>query len=212
MKLYGYYRSSAAYRTRIALNLKGLAYEDEFIHLAKGKQGDPSYIALNPQGLVPSLEDEAGIHTQSLAIIEYLEEQFPQPPLLPDGALARARVRSLALSIACEIHPLNNLKVLKYLGEDLHASDGQKQDWYQHWINEGFTALEKRLCNDSATGIYCHGDLPSLADICLVPQLYNARRFNCDLASFPTIVAIEQACLELPAFHDAGPEQQADME
>ncbi|MBM3489123.1 MAG: maleylacetoacetate isomerase [Alphaproteobacteria bacterium] len=212
MKLYTYYRSSAAYRVRIALRLKGLAHEQAFVHLRKGEQSVPSYRALNPQGVVPTLEADGAVIGQSLAILEYLEETRPRPPLLPDDWAGRARVRQLALTIACEIHPLNNLKVLNHLATECKLDEAQRKLWYHHWVGEGFRALEGLLAEHPATGRFCHGDRPGLADICLVPQVYNARRFQVDLALYPTIRQIEAACLALPAFTEAAPEQQPDAE
>ena len=213
-KLYGYFRSSAAFRARIALNLKGLDYERMIVHLTKGggEQFAPEYRALNPQALVPVLQDDALTLTQSIAMVEYLEEVYPNPPLLPKSPAERARVRSLALMVACEIHPLNNLRVLRYLINDLKVTEAQKDDWYRHWVTNGLAPLEKRLVNDTATGHFCHGDTPGLADICLVPQLANARRFNIALGDFPTLVGIEQNCMALKAFQDAAPAVQPDAE
>ncbi len=213
-KLYGYFRSSAAFRARIALNLKGLDYAGAVIHLVKngGEQFAPEYRALNPQALVPVLQDGDLTLTQSLAIIEYLDEVYPEPPLLPATAAQRARVRSIALMIACEIHPLNNLRVLRYLVKDLKVTEAQKDEWYRHWVVSGLEPLETRLANDPATGHCCHGDVPGLADICLVPQLANARRFNIALDAFPTLVRIEQNCMALKPFQDAAPSAQPDAE
>ena len=210
MKLYGYFRSSAAYRVRIALNLKGLQADDEYIHLQKGVQTMPEYLSVNPQGLVPALVDDGNVILQSLAICEYLDEQHPEPPLLPSDALGRARVRALAQAIACEIHPLNNLRVLKYLTGELGLAEDVKNRWYQHWIAEGFRGLEGLLTDHPGTGKYCHGNTPGLADICLVPQVFNARRFDCDLTPYPTVVRIADSLNELPAFADAAPEKQPD--
>lgn len=214
MRLYDYFRSSAAYRVRIALNLKGVVPDERtFVHLRMGSQRAQDYLALNPQGLVPALAlDDGTVLTQSLAIVEYLEEAHPQPPLLPADAEGRARVRSIALSIACEIHPLNNLRVLNYLVGTLGVSREQKDGWYRYWIDVGFEALEKRLARDPATGRFCHGDAPTLADVCLVPQMANARRFSIDLAPYPTLVRIETECNALPAFADAAPAKQPDAE
>lgn len=213
MKLYNYFRSSAAYRVRIAMALKGLPYEYLSIHLAKGRQYDADFGAVSPQNLVPVLElDDGHRLVQSLAIIEYLDETLPQPPLMPSDPLARARVRSLAQSIACEIHPVNNLRVLNYLTKTLGVSDDQRQSWYRHWVLTGFQALEARLAGESGTGLCCHGDAPGLADICLVPQVANARRFSVDLSAFPTIVRIDAHCRALPAFREAAPENQPDAE
>ena len=213
-KLYGYFRSSAAFRARIALNLKGLEYEQAIIHLVKngGEQFAPAYRALNPQALVPVLQDADLTLTQSLAIIEYLDEVYPEPALLPATAAQRARVRSIALMIACEIHPLNNLRVLRYLVKDLKLTEAQKDEWYRHWVVSGLEPLETRLANDPATGLCCHGDVPGLADICLVPQLANARRFNIALDAFPTLLRIERHCMALKPFQDAAPSAQPDAE
>jgi maleylpyruvate isomerase len=213
MKLYDYFRSSAAYRVRIALNLKGLEPSRAFVHLRKGAQRADDYLALNAQGLVPALAlDDGTLLTQSLAIIEYLEETEPQPPLLPRAAAARARVRSIALAVACDIHPLNNLRVLLYLKNTLGVADEQKDAWYKYWVDVGLEALEKQLSRDAATGRFCHGDTPTLADICLVPQLANARRMAVDTTPYPTLIRIEAACAALPAFADAAPERQPDAE
>jgi maleylacetoacetate isomerase len=213
MRLYDYYRSSAAYRVRIALNIKGVTPERVFVHLRKGGQRADDYLDLNPQGLVPALALDGGqTLTQSLAIIEWLEETHPQPPLLPADAAGRARVRAVALSIACEIHPLNNLRVLQYLTGTLGASEAQKDGWYKYWIDTGFEALETQLAREKATGRFCHGDAPGLADVCLVPQLANARRFHVDLAPYPTLTRIEAACNALPAFVAAAPANQPDAE
>lgn len=214
MKLYGYFRSSAAYRVRIALNLKGLAYDQDFVHLTRGggQQFDPNYLRLNPAGLVPTLVDGPAVLTQSLAIIEYLEETHPAPPLLPFGAVARARVRAIALTVACDIHPLNNLRVLNYLTRDLGHSEDDKLRWYRHWIAKGLGALETMLDGHPMTGRCCQGDQPTLADVCLVPQVFNARRYNCDLKPYPTVTRITDTCNELPAFADAAPDRQPDRE
>ncbi|OUE44086.1 maleylacetoacetate isomerase [Billgrantia desiderata SP1] len=209
--LYGYFRSSAAYRVRIALNLKGLAYEQVAVNLVKGEQRAEENLARNPQGLVPVLETDDGTRlTQSLAICEYLEERHPEPALLPGDPAGRARVRSLAQLVACEIHPLNNLKVLKYLVHELKLDEAAKLAWYRHWIAEGFTALEARLSGEAATGAFCHGDSPSLADVCLVPQVFNAERFECDLSAYPTIRRIAERCRAMEAFAKAAPGAQPD--
>lgn len=211
MKLYTYYRSSAAFRVRIALNLKGLAYEPRFVHLAKGEHRKPEYAALNPQGLVPALaEDDGSLLTQSLAIIEYLEEKYPHPPLLPQDARGRARVRSLALLIACEIHPLNNLRTLTHLRKALGQNEDQVTTWYRHWIADGLTKLESDL--GTGAGRFCHGDSPTIADCCLVPQIFNAKRFNCDLAAYPATMRIFAECMQLDAFQRAQPSSQPDAE
>jgi len=212
--LHTYWRSSASYRVRIALNLKGIRYESRAVHLVRdgGEQKKPAYLDLNPQGLVPLLVVDGRPINQSLAIIEYLEECWPEPALLPTGPADRARVRSLALMIACDIHPLNNSGVHRYLGSELGVAEPDRQRWYRHWIEAGFRAIETRLARETETGRYCHGDSPGLADVFLVPQVYNARRFDCDLAPFPHIVEIEEACLELDAFRRAEPEAQPDAE
>jgi maleylpyruvate isomerase len=211
MKLYDYFRSSAAYRVRIALNLKGVDAQREYVHLVKAQQRADTYLAVNPQGLVPALvTDDARVLTQSLAIIEWLDETHREPPLLPADAFGRARARSIALAIACDVHPLNNLRVLNYLTGTLGVSDEQKNGWYRYWVDIGFEALEQQLAGDRLTGAYCHGDTPTLADVCLVPQVANARRYRIDLAPYPTIVRIDARCRELPAFAAAAPEKQAD--
>jgi maleylacetoacetate isomerase len=214
MRLYDYFRSSAAYRVRIALNLKGVKPDERtFVHLRMGNQRAQDYLALNPQGLVPALElDDHRVLTQSLAIIEYLDETHREPPLLPAAAPARARVRSIALAIACEIHPLNNLRVLNYLIGTLGVAEAQKNGWYRYWIDVGFEALERQLDRDDDTGTFCHGEAPTLADICLVPQLANARRFKIDLTPYPTLTRIEASCNALPAFAQAAPARQPDAE
>lgn len=211
MKLYGYFRSSAAYRVRIALNLKGLDYEQVPIHLVQGAHRSEEYRQLNPQSMVPMLvTDEGRRHTQSLAICEYLEERFPQPALLPADADGRARVRALANIPACDMHPLNNLRVLKYLTGTLGVDEAAKLTWYRHWVAEGFAGLEGMLTAAEGTGEFCHGDQPTLADICLVPQVFNAERFDCDLAPYPTIRRIAERCNALPAFAQAHPARQPD--
>ena len=210
MKLYSYFRSSAAYRVRIALNLKGIAPEYVFIHLPKNEQRAPDYLKLSPAGLVPALVDGDEVITQSLAIIEYLDERHAAPPLLPPTPEGRARVRSMALDIACDIHPLDNLRVLKYLTGVLKISEQQKDEWYAHWVQEGLRVLETRLASDPRTGRFCHGETPTLADICLVPQLANARRVSLDLTPYPTLSRIEETCNALPAFANAAPAQQPD--
>jgi maleylacetoacetate isomerase len=214
LTLYTYFRSSAAYRVRIALNLKGLAYEPRFVHLLKGEQRLPEYRALNPQARVPTLVDDGQALTQSLAIIEYLEETHPEPPLLPRNPWDRAQVRALAQIIACDIHPLNNLRVLDYLKNTFGHDEAARTTWIRHWIAEGFEAFEAHLARHATRhekgGRFCFGATPTLADICLVPQAFNARRFGCDLAAFPRIRAIEEHCLSLPAFRDAAPDRQPD--
>ena len=213
MRLYDYFRSSAAYRVRIALNWKGLRPEREFVHLRRGVQRQEGYRTLNPQGLVPALAlDDGRVLTQSLAILEFLEETHPAPPLLPAAAADRARVRSIALAIACDIHPIDNLRVLDYLTGTLGVAAEAKDGWYRYWIDVGFEALERSLARDPATGRHCHGDVPTLADVCLVPQIATARRVGMDLSPYPTLTRIEAECLELPAFADAAPARQPDAE
>lgn len=215
MKLYSYFRSSASFRVRIALALKGLSYDYVPVHLVKdgGEQFSAGYRALNPAALVPVLQDDdGGVLTQSLAIIEYLEETRPNPPLLPADPAGRARVRSLALSIACEIHPLNNLRVLGYLTRTLGVTEEQKNLWYRHWVETGLATVETMLAGDTRTGAYCHGDAPTLADVLLVPQIFNAQRFNCRLDHVPIVMRIHQHCLQLPAFASSVPAEQPDAE
>jgi maleylacetoacetate isomerase len=213
MKLYGYFRSSAAFRVRIALNLKKLDYESAFIHLRRGDQRQPGFLGVNPQGLVPALETEDTVFIQSLPIIEYLDETYPSPPLLPRDATDRARVRALAAIVACDIHPINNLRVLRYLLRPLGHNEGAVETWYNHWIAEGFDALEQLLAADRRTGKFCHGDTPGLADVVLVPQVFNAHRYrSLDLAPYPTIVRIYRTCLEIDAFAAAHPDRQPDRE
>lgn len=210
MKLYNYFRSSAAYRVRIALHLKGVPFEYAPIHLVKGEQHSDAYRTLNRQELVPALSDGETVVTQSLAIIEYLDECHPEPPLLPSSPAGRARVRAIALSIACDIHPLNNLRVLRYLTRTLGVGDEAKDAWYRHWIETGLAALEGQLSADAMTGSCCHGDTPTMADICLVPQLANARRANIPLEPYPTLTRIDAHCRALDAFMRAAPERQPD--
>jgi maleylpyruvate isomerase len=214
MKLYTFFRSSASYRVRIALNLKGLGYEHVPIHLRRGggEQFSPAYKAKNPQALVPTLEDGGRTLTQSLAIIEYLEERYPEPPLLPKDLADRAAVRAMALVLACEVHPIQNLRVLNYLKSEFKLGDAETIRWAQQWIGLGFTALEKMVLAAPKRGKFCLGDTPTLADLCLVPQLGNARRFGCDLSGFPTLVGIDAHCCTLPAFIKAAPENQPDAE
>ena len=215
MKLYGYFRSSAAYRVRIALNLKGIDYDLGVIHLVRGggEQHTPQYRQINPAGLVPALEtDDGQVLTQSLAIIEYLDEVLPGAALLPRDPLARAQARSLALAVACEIHPLNNLRVLKYLTGALGASEDEKNAWYRHWVETGLETIEQMLARSPLTGDFCVGNAPSLADICLVPQIANARRFDCRIDHLERVLAINERCLALPAFAKAQPSAQPDAE
>lgn len=215
MKLYSYFRSSASYRVRIALNLKGLSCDLVPVHLLRdgGEQLRPEYRRLNPDALVPALQlDEGAVLTQSLAIIEYLEETHPTPALLPAGALDRAWVRSIALAIACDIHPINNLRVLRYLVGEMKLSEDDKNRWYRHWVEQGLAAVEQMLAFDPRTGRFCLGDTPGLADCFLVPQIANAQRMQCDLSRIPTLVRINDACLALEAFAAASPARQPDAE
>jgi maleylacetoacetate isomerase len=212
-KLYSYWRSSAAYRARIALNLKGLAYEIVPVHLVAngGEQHAREYHAINPQELIPTLVDGANTISQSLAIVEYLDEAYADAaPLLPRDPEARARVRSLALAIACDIHPLNNSRVIQYLERELHVAEDARLRWTRHWIALTFAALEERLATDAATGKFCHGDVPGMADTLLIPQIYNARRWSLDLAPYPTLLRIDAACAQHDAFVRAHPDNQPD--
>ncbi len=215
LKLFGYWRSSAAYRVRIALNLKQLRAEQVSVHLVKdgGEQHKADYAQLNPQELVPTLidTDEAGnelVLSQSMAILEYLDERYPECALIPNEITDRALVRSLALLIACEVHPLNNLKVLQYLTGPLALEDEAKTAWYHHWIHQGFSAFEKQL--EKHSGQFCFGDSVTIADLCLIPQVYNANRFKVDLSVYPNILRVNENCNQLKAFIDALPENQAD--
>ena len=211
MKLYTYFRSSAAFRVRIALNLKGLAYEPVFVHLAKGEHRAAAYAKVNPQALLPTLELDDGTRlTQSLAIIEYLDEKHPQKPLVPKDAQERARVRSLSYLIASEIHPLNNLRVLQHLKRGLSLSEDEVNTWYRHWIADGLAKLEAELAGNKGT--FCHGDAPTMADCCLVPQIFNAKRYQCDLAPYPQTMRVFEACMQLEAFDRAQPSKQPDAE
>jgi maleylacetoacetate isomerase len=212
MKLYTYFRSSAAFRVRIALNLKGLAYEPAFVHLPKGEHRAPAYGSLNAQALLPTLEDAAQRLTQSLAILEYLEETHPAVPLLPKDTPGRARVRSLALLIACEIHPLNNLRVLQHLKRVLGQNEEQINAWYRHWIADGLAKFEADLATGGTSGKFCHGDSPTIADCCLVPQIFNAQRYQCDTAPYPATMRIFAECMKLEAFDRAQPSKQPDAE
>ena len=213
MKLYTFFRSSASYRVRIALNIKSLAYEQVPIHLRRGggEQFSAAYRAINPQELVPALEDDGKIFTQSLAIIEYLEEKYPKPALLPADPADRAMVRGMALVIACEVHPIQNLRVLNQIKSSYNQNDEQVNQWARHWIDLGLFALEQSIARHGGSKC-CFGETPTLADICLVPQLGNARRFGCDLSRYPKILAIEKNCMALPAFANAAPEKQPDDE
>lgn len=213
LTLYTYWRSSAAYRVRIGLNLKGLPWQARPLHLVHGggQQHDTDYTALNPQALVPTLIHGQRVLTQSLAILEYLDDAFPDTAaLLPADAPGRARVRALSQLVACDIHPLNNLRVMQYLGGRLGVDEPARQEWTGHWMHAGFAAMEVMLASSSATGRFCHGDTPGLADCCLLPQLYNARRFSIDLTAYPTLQRIEQHCCALAAFQDAHPDRQSD--
>ena len=212
MKLYTFFRSSAAFRVRIALNLKGLAYEPQTISLPKGVHRSADFAKVNPQALVPTLVMDDGFHlAQSLAIIEYLEETHPRPPLLPKDPKQRARVRSLSDLIACEIHPLNNLRTLQHLRRALGQTEEQIKAWYCHWIADGLAKLEAELAQPG-TGAFCQGDTPTMADCCLVPQIFNARRYDCDLAPYPTVMRIFDTCMKLEAFDRAQPSKQPDAE
>ena len=212
MKLYGYFRSSAAFRVRIALNLKGLAYETASIHLRRNDQTRPDYRRVNPQGLVPTLDLDGRTLIQSLAIIEYLDETHPEPPLLPADAADRARVRALAEIVACDIHPINNLRVLRYLTRSYGRDENDIGQWYNHWIAAGFEALEALLADDPRTGVFCHGDRPGLADVALVPQVVNAERYRLDMSPYPTIARIFATCMKESAFAAAHPDDQPDRE
>ena len=214
MKFHGYFRSSASYRLRIALALKNIPHEQASIHLTRGggEQFAPAFRKLNPQELVPVIEDDGHVLIQSLAIMEYLEETHPTPATLPKAPADRARVRALSQIVACEMHPLNNLRVLTYLTKQLDVPEEAKLAWYRHWVALGFTALEGLLAGHPQTGRFCHGDSPTMADICLVPQVFNAKRFDCPLSAFPTVMRIHDACQALPAFADAVPAKQPDAE
>ena len=212
--LYGYFRSSAAFRARIALNLKGIKPELRFVHLLKdgGQQHTAQYKTLNPQELIPALVHDGHTITQSLAIIEYLDEIVPEPPLLPKDALGRARARSIAYAVACDIHPVNNLRVARFIKREYGKSDEDLFAWQRHWIEVGFNALEIMLARDAETGAYCHGDMPSIADICLIPQCANARRVKLSIETWPMIARIEAHALRHPAFDAALPANQPDAE
>lgn len=212
MKLYNFFRSSASHRVRIALNLKGLPYDYVPVHLVRGEQDKPEYMALNPQGLVPALLDGERLLTQSLAIIEYLDETHPQPLLLPKTPAERAKVRSLALLVACEIHPFNNRRTLNYLTDKLKLDKAAKNAWYCHWVVTGLTAFEARLRNETGTGRFCHGDTPGLADCCLVPQVVKARESKCDISGCSEVLRIYNNCMALETFIKAEPSNQPDAE
>lgn len=211
MKLYNYFRSSASFRVRIALNLKGLEYEYIPVHIARGDHKTGPFAALSPDQLVPLLEDDGQRFTQSMAIIEYLDELNPEPALLPRDPVGRAQVRALSESIACEIHPLNNLRVLKYLVRELKLDDDAKNAWYRHWVREGMLAFERQLAQRPA-GIYCFGNTPTMADCCLVPQIFNGQRFDCDFSGLPRTMAAFEACMQLDAFQRAQPSHCPDAE
>jgi len=211
VKLYTFFRGSSPFRLRIALNLKGLAYQPVFVHLAKGEHRKSEFGKINPQQLLPALElDDGQVLNQSLAIIEYLDEKYPQKPLIPREALARARVRSLSYLVACEIHPLNNLRVLQHLRGALGQNEDQVAAWYRHWIADGLAKFEAQV--KGSAGKFCHGDTPSMADCCLVPQIFNARRYQNDLAPYPVTMRIFEACMQLEAFDRAQPSKQPDAE
>ena len=212
MRLYTYFRSGTSHRVRIALNLKGVPYEPAYVHLVKGEQRQEPYLAVNPQGLVPLLEDGAVRVSQSLAIIEYLERTHPEPRLLPEDPAGEARVRSLALIVACEMHPLNNLRVLQYLSRTLGLDQAARDAWCRHWMEEGFAALERRLAAKPETGRFCHGRRPTMADVCLVPQVVSSARWRTDLGLYPTVRRIHETCLALEPFVRAMPANQPDAE
>lgn len=212
MILHGYFRSSAAFRVRIALGLKGISPEHRFVHLLRGEQRDRAFRARNPQALVPVLEDGEAVLTQSLAIVEYLDETHLEPPLLPAGPTDRAWVRAVALAIACDLHPLNNLRVLQYLTDVLHVDDAAREAWYRHWVAEGLGAVEAMLAARPGRGPFCLGATPTVADVCLVPQVFNAKRYRCPLDAFPTVMQVFDACMKLPAFDLAQPARQPDAE
>jgi len=213
MKLIGYFRSSAAFRVRIGLNLKGITVEHASRHLRKGEQAAPDYVALNPQKLVPTLVLDSGeVLTQSLAILEYLEETHPEPPLLPKDPVGRARVRALALITTADIHPIQNLRVMAYLRVKFGQTEESTFAWSRHWIETGFDAYEASVAADRRTGAFSHGDRPTLADLCLVPQVFNAQRFKVDMSRYPTVQRIYTTCMRLPAFDAAQPAKQPDAE
>ena len=212
MDLYSYYRSSASFRVRIALALKGLPFDYRPVHLVRNEQSSPDFAAISPQQLVPVLVDQGTNLNQSLAIIEYLDEQYPATPLLPAAPLERARVRALSLEIACEIHPLNNLRVLRYLVKQLGVDEEAKNAWYRHWVENGLAEVELQLARTPGTGRFCHGDAPTMADCLLVPQIFNAQRFDCRLDHVPTVMRIFEACMAEPAFQAAQPSACPDAE
>ena len=210
MKIFGYFRSSAAFRLRIAMNFKGLSYDYNLVNLQSGDHLSDDFKRINPQGRVPAIDIEGNILTQSLAIIEYLDEVYPAPPLLPSDPIGKAKVRGIAGLIACDIHPLNNLAVLNYLRDQLTAEEEARLAWYRHWVKEGFDGLELILGANVETGQFCFGDTPTVADICLVPQVVNAKRFNCNLARYPKILRIFEECMSLSQFADADPMNQPE--
>lgn len=213
MILYTYFRSSSAYRVRIALALKNVAYEPRYVHLRDGKQFSPDYVALNPQAQVPTLmTDDGQTMVQSPAILEWIEEAYPDPSLLPADPIARQRVRALSALVGCDIHPIDNLRVLQYVRKELNADDDGVADWFNHWIRLGFAGLEPMLANSPETGLFCHGDQPTMADIYLVPQVFNAGRFGLALDDFPTIQRIYAQCMTLDAFQVASPPRQGDYD
>jgi len=210
-RLYDFWRSSAAYRVRIAMNLKGIEAERTYINLTKGEQKAPAFRDISPSGLMPVLEEEDGTRIfQSLAIIDYLEAHYPEPALLPADAEGRARVQGLAYATAIDTHPLTNVRVLNFVENEMGAGKDGRAEWIAHWCHAGFEGLETRLNREPETSAFMHGDSPTLADICLIPQIYFARRFDLDLSPYPTLVRIDATCAALPAFHDASPSQQAD--
>ena len=211
-KLHSFYRSSAAYRVRIALELKNLNWKSIHVNLGLGEQRLETFLKYNPQGLIPVLEFKENHFSQSLAIIEFLEEMYPDPPLLPNNIVERSQVRSFSQQIAMEIHPLNNLRVLKYLENELGLNENKKKTWYLHWISEGFNSLEQTLKNNDYEAKFCFGESPSLADVCLIPQVYNGLRFHCNLSKYPIIESIWNHCISLDAFKRAAPESQPDAE
>ena len=208
--LYTFFRSSTSYRVRIALSVKGLDWEQHYVSLPRMEHRDPAYLGVNPQGLVPALVEDGRLFAQSLAILEYLEEAYPEPPFLPRDLYQRAYVRRLSQIIGCDIHPLNNVRVLKWLGANVPDDKGLADRWYAHWIAEGFKAIEETLVREGLAGDFCVGDRAGMADICLVPQVANARRFNCDVSPYPRTVAIAERAAALPAFARVAPDTQAD--
>lgn len=211
MKLYGFFRASAPFRLRIALNLKGIAYESVPVNFRTAAQRSEEYLKINPQGRVPALVlDDGTVLTQSMAIMEYLDEVQPAPAFLPADPVGRAKVRALAQVVACDIHPLNNVSPLNFLKKELGVDEAGELQWYRHWVAQGFEAVEALLAKSSATGPYCYGDVPGLADICLVPQVFNARRYNCPLEEYPTLMGVFDALMKLDAFDSAQPDKQPE--